>query len=100
MIDANRRRRIAAGAGTQHHEVNELIKQFDGMASIMKSMAGRGMADRMKMVRELQKGGLLDPGGRIARQKKGHRQTLSSQERIRLKKLRERELRRRKRRGD
>jgi signal recognition particle subunit SRP54 len=99
VIDASRRRRIATGSGVQHHEVNELIKQFDGMASIMKSMAGRGMSDRMRMVRDLQKGGLLDPGGRIARQKKGTGKRLSSQERVRLKKLRERELRRRKRRG-
>ncbi len=78
LIDASRRRRIADGAGTQHHEVNELIKQFDGMASIMKNMAGRGVADRMQMVRDLQKGGLLDPGGRIARQKKGTGKRLSS----------------------
>ncbi len=98
IIDAGRRRRIAAGSGTQHHEVNELIKQFDGMASVMKSMAGRGVADRMRMVRELQQGGLLDPGGRIARQKKGTGKRLSTQERVKLKKLREREIRRRKRR--
>ena len=65
----SRRRRIATGSGTQHHEVNELLKQFDGMASIMKTMAGRGVGDRMRMVRELQQGGMLDPGGRLARQK-------------------------------
>ena len=32
MIDQSRRRRIAAGAGVEPHEVNELVKQFDGMA--------------------------------------------------------------------
>ena len=31
----------------------------------MKSMAGKGVNDRMKMVRELQQGGMLDPGGVI-----------------------------------
>ena len=31
-IDQSRRRRIAAGAGVEPHEVNELVKQFDGMA--------------------------------------------------------------------
>lgn len=98
IIDTSRRCRIAAGSGTQHHEVNELIKQFDGMASLMKTMAGRGVGDRMRMVRELQQGGLLDPGGRLARQKKGTGKRLSTQERVKLKKLRERELRRRKRR--
>jgi signal recognition particle subunit SRP54 len=96
-IDSSRRYRIAAGAGVQPQEVNELVKQFDGMASIMKQMAGKGIGDRMKMVRELQQGGMLDPGGRIAKQKKGTGKRLSKKEREKAKKLRERELRRRKR---
>src|SRR5215475_7662245 len=54
VIDQSRRRRIAAGAGVEPHEVNELVKQFDGMAQMMTSMAGKGMRERMKMVRELQ----------------------------------------------
>src|SRR6188472_2838287 len=54
VIDQGRRRRIAAGAGVEPHEVNELVKQFDAMSQIMTSMAGKGMKDRMKMVRELQ----------------------------------------------
>jgi len=97
IIDPSRRRRIAAGAGVQPPEVNELIKQFDGMASLMKSMAGKGMGDRMRMVRELQQGGMLDPGGRIARQKKGTGKRLNTEERAKLRKQREKELRRRKR---
>jgi signal recognition particle subunit SRP54 len=98
LIDASRRRRIAAGSGTQHHEVNELLKQFDGMASIMKSMVGRGVGDRMRMVRQLQEGGMLDPGGRLARQKQGTGKRLTSAEKLKLRKQREKELRRRKRR--
>ena len=70
VIDPSRRQRIAAGAGVQHTEVNDLIKQFDGMASIMKSMSGKGMGDRMKMVQELQRGGMMDPGGQLQRQKR------------------------------
>ena len=35
MIDQSRRRRIAAGAGVEPHEVNELVKQFDAMAQMM-----------------------------------------------------------------
>jgi signal recognition particle subunit SRP54 len=97
VIDPSRRQRIAQGSGVQPHEVNELVKQFDGMASIMKQMAGKGAGDRMKMVRELQKGGMLDPGGRIAKQKKGTGKRLTPKERAKMKKLRERELRRKRR---
>jgi signal recognition particle subunit SRP54 len=71
VIDPSRRQRIAAGSGVQPQEVNELIKQFDGMKSIMENMAGKGMRERMKMVREMQQGGMLDPGGKLAKQKKG-----------------------------
>ena len=99
LIDSSRRRRIASGSGTQHQEVNELLKQFDGMASIMKSMAGRGVGDRMRMVRELQRGGMLDPGGRLSRQKQSTGKRLTSQEKLKLRKQREKELRRKKRRG-
>jgi signal recognition particle subunit SRP54 len=99
VIDASRRRRIAAGSGTQHNQVNDLLKQFDGMANIMKSMAGKGIGDRMKMMRDLQQGGLLDPGGRLAKQKQSTGKRLSSQEKAKLKKQREKELRKRKRRG-
>ncbi len=96
-IDQSRRRRIAAGAGVEPHEVNELVKQFDGMASMMKEMAGKGMRDRMKMVRELQQSAMSDPSGRLGKQKKGTGKRLSSKEKARLKKDREKELRRKKR---
>ena len=97
VIDQSRRRRIAAGAGVQDNQVNDLVKQFDGMASLMKQMAGRGVSDRMKMVEEMQKNGMLNPGGKIARQKQGTGKRLSPKERLKVKKQRERELRRRKR---
>ena len=69
IVDQSRRRRIAAGAGVEPHEVNELVKQFDGMKSIMTSMAGKGMGDRMKMVKELQRGALTNPGGQLTKTK-------------------------------
>ncbi len=96
-IDPGRRQRIAAGAGVQPQEVNELVKQFDGMASIMKTMAGKGVGDRMKMMQQIQQGGMMDPSGRLAKQKKGTGKRLSKQEKAKLKKQREKELRRRKR---
>lgn len=97
LIDLSRRQRIAAGAGVQPQEVNDLVKQFDGMASIMKQMAGKGMGDRVNMMRNLQQGGMLDPGGRLSRQKKGTGKRLTPHERKKVQKLREREKRRQKR---
>ncbi len=97
VIDQSRRRRIAEGAGVAPHEVNDLVKQFDGMASMMKQMAGKGMRDRMRMARELQKQAMADPSAQMARQKLGTGKRLSSKERQKLKKQREKEARRRKR---
>jgi signal recognition particle subunit SRP54 len=99
VIDPSRRGRIAAGAGVQATEVNQLVKQYDMMAPIMKSMAGQGMAGRMKAIRELQQSGALDPGGggMMTKPKKGTGKRLSPKEKAKLKKQREREKRRAKR---
>jgi signal recognition particle subunit SRP54 len=96
MIDQSRRRRIAAGAGVQPHEVNDLVKQFDAMSQVMTSMAGKGMRERAKMIRELQSGLMQNPNG-LARKKIGTGKRLSNAEKARLRKEREKELRRRKR---
>src|SRR5579859_591257 len=40
IIDGSRRRRIAAGSGTQVQDVNRLLKQFMEMQRVMKSMKG------------------------------------------------------------
>jgi signal recognition particle subunit SRP54 len=96
-IDQSRRRRIAAGAGVEPHEVNDLVKQFDGMASMMKEMSGLGMRDRMKKMQQLQQGGFLDPGSRLARAKVGTGKRLTPDEKRKLKKQREKELRKKKR---
>ena len=97
VIDPGRRRRIAEGAGVEPAQVNDLVKQFDGMASLMKQMVGKGANDRMRMVNELQRSGMMSPGGTIARQKQSTGKRLTPKERIKLKKDRERELRRRRR---
>jgi len=57
LLNGSRRRRIAAGSGTQVQEVNRLIKQYDQLADMMKKMAGGGMA---KMLRGLK--GKMPPG--------------------------------------
>ncbi len=98
LIDQSRRRRIAAGAGVEPHEVNELVKQFDGMASIMKEMAGLGIRDRMKKVQQLQSA-FSNPNATLQKPKVGTGKRLTSSERAKLRKQREKEARRRKR-GD
>lgn len=50
ILNGSRRRRIAAGSGTQVQDVNRLLKQFDQMQRMMKQMAKGGMA---KMLRGL-----------------------------------------------
>lgn len=95
-IDQSRRRRIAAGAGVEPHEVNDLVKQFDAMAQMMTSMAGKGMRERMKMVKEMQ-ANMANPNGQLSRKKQSTGKRLSPKEKAKLKKEREKEMRRRKR---
>ncbi len=41
VLNASRKRRIAAGSGTQVYEVNQLLKQFKDMQKLMKQMGGK-----------------------------------------------------------
>ncbi|HYO90233.1 MAG TPA: hypothetical protein VEQ40_01290, partial [Pyrinomonadaceae bacterium] len=43
ILNANRRRRIARGSGTQVAEVNALIKQYTEMRQMMKQLSGTGL---------------------------------------------------------
>ncbi|MCC6492413.1 MAG: signal recognition particle protein [Pirellulales bacterium] len=97
VIDQGRRRRIAAGAGVEPSEVNDLVKQFDAMAQIMTGMAGKGLRERMKMVSQLQTSMAANPEGALARKKLGGGKRLSNAEKAKLKKQREKEMRKRKR---
>jgi len=54
LIDAKRKRRIAAGSGTRVEDVNNLLKQFDMMQKMMKQMGGK--MKRGKIPRNLLKG--------------------------------------------
>ncbi|PQO33978.1 signal recognition particle protein [Blastopirellula marina] len=69
LIDNSRRQRIAKGSGVSPQEVNEMLKQFDSMATMMKGMAGGGMTGAMDMMRKLRSGELMDPTGRVKKQK-------------------------------
>jgi len=48
IIKATRKKRIAAGAGGQGHEVNRLLNEFDQMRTMMKKMKGGGLMKMMK----------------------------------------------------
>lgn len=96
LIDQSRRRRIAAGAGCEPHQVNELVKQYEAMAQVMTAMAGKGMRERMKMLGEVQGG--LAQGGSLAKQKQGTGKRLSNSQKKSMRKAREAEMRKRKRR--
>jgi signal recognition particle subunit SRP54 len=97
VIDQSRRRRIADGAGVAPHEVNALVKQFDGMKDIMQRVMGLGMRGRMKAMQELTQTAMANPNARFSKQKKGTGKRLSPKEKAKLKKLRAKEARRRKR---
>jgi signal recognition particle subunit SRP54 len=97
QIDTSRRRRIAAGAGVEPHEVNELVKQFDTMADYMKMFSSMGVRDRLRAVQQLGASGALNPGARLGKLKKGTGRRLTTAEKAQARKLRERELRKKKR---
>ena len=59
VIKGSRKRRIAAGSGTQVQEVNRLLKQFTQMQKMMKKMKGKGGVT--KLMGQMKGGGF--PGG-------------------------------------
>ena len=49
MINGSRRKRIANGSGTRVQNVNALVKQFDQMRKMMRSMASGKMPDQQQL---------------------------------------------------
>ena len=49
MINGSRRKRIANGSGTRVQHVNQLVKQFDQMRKMMRSMANGKMPDPQQL---------------------------------------------------
>ncbi|MBR4063806.1 MAG: signal recognition particle protein [Tidjanibacter sp.] len=50
IINPSRKERIARGSGTTLAEVNKLLKQFEQMRKMMKSVAGMGRGGKMPMM--------------------------------------------------
>ena len=71
LIDQSRRRRIAAGAGVEPHEVKQFLQQFDQVRVLMKQMAEMSIWQRIKMVTGMGKAGAFLPGGMNQLIKKG-----------------------------
>lgn len=67
IIDAKRKRRIAAGSGTKVEDVNQLLRQFEQMQKMMKQMglAGKGKGKKMRIPMNMMKqmGNMGGPGG-------------------------------------
>ena len=65
LLDGNRRRRIARGAGVQLNEIGQFIKQFEMSRDMMRAVGGAGMAGKLKLMKGLMGGGLagLAQGG-------------------------------------
>ena len=62
LVETQRRRRIAAGSGTQPPDVAQTLKQFGHMRDMMKAMGG-GMMGKMKMAKAAMGGGMPGMGG-------------------------------------
>lgn len=63
LINASRKRRIAAGCGMEIQDVNRLLKQHEQMAKMMKKIANpAGMMKMVQRMRGLASGGMGDAG--------------------------------------
>jgi signal recognition particle subunit SRP54 len=97
-IDHSRRNRIARGSGHEPSEVNQLLKQFDAMSGVMQKMAGMGVRDRMRAVKEMADGGMLNPGANIRKEKQRSKRGPLDQTKARDKKKQQRKNSRKSRR--
>ncbi len=63
IIHANRKKRIAAGSGTNVQEVNKLLKQFMTMAKMMKKVSKMGQKGFMRSLGGMLPPNMMPPGG-------------------------------------
>ncbi|MDR3233638.1 MAG: signal recognition particle protein [Planctomycetaceae bacterium] len=91
IVDTNRRRRIAEGAGVEEKQVNGLIRAFTPMAEMMKAMSSKNPKDRMDAMRQVQQMMQQNPTGDIKRQKGNTGKRLTADEKNQARKRREKE---------
>ena len=64
LIKGSRKKRIAAGSGTQVQDVNRMLKQFTQMQKMMKKMQKGGMKGMMRNMQGMMGGGGMGGFGR------------------------------------
>ena len=57
MLNSNRKKRIAAGSGTQVVDVNRLLKQYEAMQQMVKQLSGKNMRKLQKKMGRMGGGG-------------------------------------------
>ncbi len=62
VLDHSRRKRIAAGSGTKTTDVQLLVKQFETVNQVAKTMSQLSAADKLAAVQSLQKDGVSPMG--------------------------------------
>jgi signal recognition particle subunit SRP54 len=77
IIDLTRRRRIAAGSGTEPSEIKQFLNHFDQIRTIMTKMAKMSMWERIKMITGMGQQGAFLPGANPIKKKgdTGHRKS-------------------------
>jgi len=73
LLDGNRRRRIARGAGVEVAEVGQFVKQFQMSRDMMKAVGSVGMMGKLRLMKHLMSGDLNSlgmPGGPSLKVKK------------------------------
>jgi signal recognition particle subunit SRP54 len=96
LIDMSRRRRIAAGSGTEPHEIKQFLQQFDQIRTLMRQMAQMSMWQRIKMITGLGKAGMFQPGAAMPKNKIGTGHRKSAKERAEERKKKRKQDKKRK----
>jgi signal recognition particle subunit SRP54 len=87
IITPSRRRRIAIGSGVKIEDVSQLVKKFEMVNQVTKTMAGMTAADKVRAVKHMGgEGGSLPPGGLPGLRTKGTSHTPSIKDRFKKRK--------------
>ncbi|MCF0234166.1 MAG: signal recognition particle protein, partial [Thermoguttaceae bacterium] len=98
IIDLRRKKRIAAGAGVETAQVNDLLKMHERMAGMVKGFSGMSMGARMKSLQEMTQQVSANPFGMFGPAKKlGTGKRLTPKEREAQRKRLEKERKKKKR---
>jgi signal recognition particle subunit SRP54 len=95
VIDMGRRRRIAAGSGTEPHEIKQFLHQFGQIRTLVRQMANMSIWQRVKMVTGMGKAGMFQPGAMMPKTKIGTGHRKSAKERAEERKKKRKQDKRR-----